>query len=126
MITNLNFSHMQMPQYLRDQVGDLIEKQLADLNDLIKLDLFFNKQSSHSKSPQTKFKCYMGLQIYGIRKRFKVSESGEDCWNLLNKCLRKIRHQVLTNKRKFLSARNQKLPTGKSSMQTPLQELSAS
>lgn len=108
MNVQLHFSHMDVPQYLREQINDLVEEHLFDLKENINLELFCSKEAHNAKSGDSKYKCFIEAHIINLNKRISINETGDDCWALIHKTVRTLRHQILTKKRILRSARHRK------------------
>lgn len=105
MTTNLHFSHVEVPEYLRFNIEGYMEEMFGDLskrNNLF-VDLFCKKEIT-TKNHGEKFKCHIEAHAPWLNRKIYVQCAGDECWetivNACGKMKRKLYSQKKSNHRK--------------------------
>lgn len=105
---NLNFSQIEVPDYLRVNIEGFLEEAMGDFskNDKLFLELYCKKECKESKHHNDKFKCHLIADAPWMTKKVYVHAEGDECWETIVEATSKIKRKIFKMKRQRVTQRS--------------------
>lgn len=100
MTINLHFSHVEAPEYLRNNIEGYVAEMLGDLGQKSNLfvDLFCKKEAATTTNGE-KFKCHIEAHAPWLRKKIYVQATGVECWDTITAATALAKRKVFSQKK---------------------------
>lgn len=100
MNVNLQFSHVEVPEYLRYNIEGYVNEIFGGLAQKPNLfvDLFCKKEVTN-KTNGEKFKCHIEAHAPWLRKKLYVQVTGDQCWDTITAATALMKKKIFSQKK---------------------------